>query len=219
MRWHSMQGDTDTLTGGGIATVFRDVLMNQQGILIILAVVFLINLGKPSENSEGGAAAPGNVVVESFWPSEIDADVDQIVRGPKGPPVMYSNLVGVHYNLLRDDLGKMEDDPVNYEVTYSRGLPPGEHCVNLHLYSNKSNYFPIKVQVHVTVNKGDPGKTAGKSAKKSVLTTEVFLKAAGQEMNVFCFFLDNHGNFIGGDTTYSSATLRLRSPDEMFGPP
>jgi hypothetical protein len=39
------------------------------------------------------------------------------------------------FNLLRDDLGKAQDlTDNNYEVACSRGLPPGEYVVNVHMY-------------------------------------------------------------------------------------
>ncbi len=213
MKWHSPGDGDDAFSEGGISTTFRDVLLNMAGAMILIAAVLLGLVSRPGDESAQGSALPGNIVVESFWDGTLDTDVDQIVRGPEGDPVMYSNLVGPHYNLLRDDLGKMKDDPVNYEVTYSRGIPHGEHCVNLHLYSNRSGRYPIAVKVNVRIDKGEPGKTAGKKKPSTTLSTDVALALMGEEKNVFCFFVDKRGDLIEGQT-YHSETVRLRSPEK-----
>ena len=45
---------------------------------------------------------------------------------PDDIPVGYSNKGGLFFNLLRDDLGIYKDNsPVNYEVSYSRGISKG----------------------------------------------------------------------------------------------
>ena len=47
-------------------------------------------------------------------------------KAPDDIPVGYSNKGGLFFNLLRDDLGKYKDNsPINYEVSYSRGISEG----------------------------------------------------------------------------------------------
>ena len=68
--------------------------------------------------------------------------VDLWVKAPDDIPVGYSNRGGLFFNLLRDDLGVYKDPtPINYEVAYSRGINPGEHIVNLHLYREDISAF------------------------------------------------------------------------------
>ena len=68
---------------------------------------------------------PGNVMVEARWPDQLDTDVDLWVQAPGDVPVGYSNKGGAVFNLLRDDLGRRGRDRLNYEVSYSRGMPAG----------------------------------------------------------------------------------------------
>ena len=83
------------------------------------------------------------MIVEVRWPDQLDSDVDLWVQAPGDVPVGYSNKGGAIFNLLRDDLGQRADATgMNYEVSYSRGIPPGEYMVNVHLYRNAAGVMP-----------------------------------------------------------------------------
>jgi len=123
-----------------------------------------------------------NTVVEARWPDDVDADVDLWVQGPEDRPVGYSNQSAGLFNLLRDDLGTVNDmTRLNYEVAYSRGAPAGEYSVNLHLYSNRARKYPIPVIVTVSL-KGKPSESA-----KRLLNREIELKSRGKETTVYRF--------------------------------
>lgn len=134
-------------------TVFRDVIMLALLGFVTIVVLLLPHLNPPVETTED-VNAPGNVVVELRWPDEIDADVDLWVQAPGDQAVGYSNKGGRTFNLLRDDLGHVNDPGrLNYEVAYSRGRPAGEYTVNLHLYTNRQRVYPVEAEVYIGIKK------------------------------------------------------------------
>ena len=93
-------------------------------------------------------------MIEARWPDQLDTDVDLWVQVPGDVPVGYSNKGGADFNLLRDDLGELADATrMNYEVSYSRGMPAGEYTVNLHLYRNSSHAARVPVTVVASVKR------------------------------------------------------------------
>jgi hypothetical protein len=108
-------------------TVFRDVITLALCGFVAVVILLLPHLNPKQEAQAAVASAvPGNVMVEARWADELDTDVDLWVQAPGDVPVGYSNKSGVIFNLLRDDLGRNADPTqLNYEVSYSRGVPPG----------------------------------------------------------------------------------------------
>src|SRR5690349_3007004 len=105
---------------------------------IILAVAFALILMNPPQQSRADEVPPGALTVQAFWPDDLDVDVDLWVLAPGDRPVGYSNKDGRFFNLLRDDLGFVNDPSgKNFEVAYSRALPAGEYVINVHLYSKR----------------------------------------------------------------------------------
>jgi len=163
------------------ATVFRDVIMLALAGFVMIVMLLLPHIN-PRAANEQEARNPGNVMVELRWPDQIDADVDLWVEGPGDNPVGYSNKDGKVFNLLRDDLGRDSDlTDLNYEFSYSRGIPAGEYTVNVHLYRNASHQFPLPVTVAVSV------KGTNSSSSQRVLNTKLDLLHEGQETTVFRF--------------------------------
>ncbi|GBD44285.1 hypothetical protein HRbin40_01770 [bacterium HR40] len=183
--------------------VFRDVTMLTLAGFVALVILMLPHLNPPGARQAEGNEPPGNVMVEIRWPDELDADVDLWVKAPGDVPVGYSNKGGLIFNLLRDDLGNRADATgMNYEVSYSRGIPPGEYTVNLHLYRNVSGVFPVPVTV-VTSVKRNPGESA-----RQILASRVELTREGQEVTVYRFSLDAHGNLEQGSVHSLQQPLR-----------
>lgn len=200
----------------GENTFVQDVQSNSSGAIAFLMVILLALISVPGKENVAGATIPGNILVEAYWPDDRDTDVDLWVMGPDKKPIGYSNKGGQYYNLLRDDLGRQsKDDPVNYELTTSRGIPVGWHCVNVHLYSNNSRQLPVPVKVTVKVQRDLPG-SSGKGSDAPVLVSEVSLKMEGQELNVFCFKIDENGTYVP-DKTIADQRVKLRS-FEGFSP-
>ena len=186
------------------ATVFRDVIMLALAGFVTLVLLLLPHLN-PRATAEDSIRSPGNVIVELHWPDTLDTDVDLWVQAPGDVPVGYSNKAGTIFNLLRDDLGHASDaGGLNYEFSYSRGVPPGEYTVNTHLYRNLAGVYPIPVTVVVSV------KNSIHESAKRILSTELNLGREGEELTVVRFKLDDKGHLIESSVHNLPRPLRAR---------
>ena len=190
---------------GDDGAVFRDVIMLALLGFVAIVVLLLPHLNPPTK---GAAAAdpPGNVVVEIRWPDAINADVDLWVQAPGDVPVGYSNKGGEVFNLLRDDLGHRNDrSNLNYEMAYSRGVPPGEYTVNLHLYANYAADGAIPVEVAVGVRRTEQGKL------DYIVRKNVSLANLGEELTVVRFELTDEARLVPGSIHELPRGLRSMS--------
>lgn len=185
--------------------VFRDVITLALLGFIALVIILLPHINPPEKKrTEQEAAAPGNVMIEARWSDAIDADVDLWVEGPGDSPVGYSNLAGQVFNLLRDDIGFRNDvSQLNYENSYSRGIVAGEYTVNLHMYFNRADTWPVPVTVLVSTIK--PSGTA--RASRQILVSDVELRQMGEELTVFRFRLDDEGELVAGSVNAAPKKL------------
>jgi len=185
-------------------TVFRDVITLALCGFVAVVILLLPHLNPKQEAQAAVAnAVPGNVMVEARWADELDTDVDLWVQAPGDVPVGYSNKSGLIFNLLRDDLGRNADPTqLNYEVSYSRGIPPGEYAVNLHMYRNKSKVSPVKVTVVTSVK-----KPTSESAKQ-ILTSSIDLVTENQETTVYRFKLTDAGELVPSSVNSLPKPLR-----------
>ena len=171
-------------------TIFRDVIMLTLLGFVTIVVILLPHLNPPVQASD--IASPGNVYVQANWDANIEADVDLWVRAPTDTAVGYSNKGGKVFNLLRDDLGKLlKDDPSNFEVAFSRGAPAGEYVVNVHMFRNRANVWPLKVTLEINLNREGSGIFS--IGKRTVTFTK-----AQQEITVLRFKLDENGKLVSG---------------------
>jgi len=186
-------------------TVFRDVIMLALAGFVSLVILLIPFINPPTKTASTKSEPPGNVIVEVFWPDDRDVDLDLWVKAPDDIPVGYSNRGGLFFNLLRDDLGIYKDPtPINYEVSYSRGINEGEHIVNLHLYREDGVSFePFDAKVVVTVVNPDT------KIRRQILESNVLLDEIGKESTVFRFFLDKEGNL--DEKSISNEYVQLRS--------
>jgi hypothetical protein len=184
-------------------TVFRDVIMLALAGFVAMVLLLLPHLNPPGEAAKENTQPPGNVIVEMRWPDELDADVDLWVEAPGDVPVGYSNKGGVVFNLLRDDLGKRADATgMNYEVSYSRGIPAGEYTVNVHLYRNTTGVYPIPVTVVTSVKK------SSKESARQLLASNIELTREGEEVTVYRFKLSEQGDLVPGSVHSLQRKLR-----------
>ena len=188
-------------------TVFRDVIMLALCGFVAMVLLILPHLNPPAKADSEEVSAPGNVIVEIRWPDALDVDVDLWVQAPRDVPVGYSNKGGLIFDLLRDDLGRIADATnMNYEASYSRGVPAGEYTVNVHLYRGTINQYPVPVIVVASVKKTAAERT------RQIVTTEVELRREGEELTAFRFKLDGDGNLVPGSVHSVKRALRsLRS--------
>lgn len=183
-------------------TVYRDVIFLALAGFVAMVLLLLPHLNPPATADEG-TPAPGNVIIEISWPNQTDADVDLWVEAPGDVPVGYSNKGGLIFNLLRDDLGGQSDvTEINYEVSYSRGVPAGDYTVNVHLYRDMSGQLPLSVNVSVSV------KPTAQGSAKRILTSRVDLQHQGQEITAFRFSLDDKGGLVAGSVHDLPRALR-----------
>jgi hypothetical protein len=184
-------------------TVFRDVITLALCGFVAIVVLLLPHLNPPAQaNVVESIAAPGNVIVEIRWPEGHDADVDLWVQAPGDVPVGYSNKGGAIFNLLRDDLGRVGDPTnQNYEISFSRGLPPGEYTANAHLYRNPSGR-PVEVTMAVS------SKANAQSSARPLLSTKLTLRREGEELTGFRFTLDENGRLQTGSVHNLHKPLR-----------
>ncbi|HEX9702727.1 MAG TPA: hypothetical protein VGA19_07725, partial [Rhodospirillales bacterium] len=142
--------------------------------------------------------APGNVIVEIHWPPTLPVDVDLWVQAPNEAPVGFWNQSGQTFNLLRDDLGSEGDATnLNYEISYSRGIPAGEYIVNVHMYGRPPPNTVVPVTVVVSVKRP-------LDETRQILTTDIQLHRQNQEETAFRFRLTEEGALVPG----SVSTLR-----------
>jgi hypothetical protein len=185
-------------------TVFRDVITLALCGFVAVVILLLPHLN-PKQVAQAAVAStvPGNVMVEARWADELDTDVDLWVQAPGDVPVGYSNKSGVIFNLLRDDLGRNADPTqLNYEVSYSRGVPPGEYAINLHMYRNKAKVSPVKVTVVTSVKKPNS------ESAKQILTSSVDLMVENQETTVYRFKLTEAGELVPSSVNSLPKPLR-----------
>lgn len=170
------------------STVFRDVIMLALFGFVVIVFLLLPYVNPIAKKSDQETKAPGNLIVEMIWPDESSDDIDLWVKAPGDDPVGYSNMAGRYFNLLRDDLGTMNDiTGLNYENAYTRGIPSGEYVVNVNLYQSKTSIYPVHVRVIVSVK-------AGAGSMVQILTRTVKLNYTGHEITVFRFTMNEEGN-------------------------
>ena len=175
-------------------TVFRDVILLTLIGFVAMVIMMLPHI-KPVQEQHDEHKAPGNVIVEMHWPSNLPYDVDLWVKAPGEVPVGFWNQGGQTFNLLRDDLGgEFDATDENYEITYSRGIPSGEYIVNVHMYGPLAYGVVIPVTVVVSV------KTKFADAQQ-ILTSTVMLDRRGQEETVYRFRLDDNGELVKGSVS------------------
>lgn len=177
-------------------TVYKDTITLMLLGIVFLFIIILFHINPVAKEDEGEIKQPGNIAVEISWPAEQGMDIDLWVRAPGDTPVGYSNKASKYFNLVRDDLGNLTDElKLNFENSFSRGAPPGEYVVNVHLYNQ--NNFPLPINVYVGVIIRDP---TDEDATETKFNKTVTLTEQGQELTVFRFKIDENGDLVEGST-------------------
>ena len=173
-------------------TVFRDVtLLALSGfVAIVLLLLPWLNLKTKQEVIKEPV---GSVIIELFWPNDIDADLDLWVKGPNDGPVGYSKPSGMVFNLLRDDRGLTGDyTPLNYEISFTRGIAPGEYQANVHLFKHDAKRSKVQAIVSASL------VTPDRDYRKQILEKSIYLTKEGKEKTVLRFKLDNNFKLVSG---------------------
>jgi hypothetical protein len=175
----------------GVATLFRDMVTLALVGFVAIVIVMLPHLNPPGLDAAKAIEHPGQIMVEAVWKHGVDIDVDLWVLAPGDHSVGYSRKEGVVFDLLRDDLGMLNDTlPLNYENAFTRSRPPGEYIVNVMIYRvGPMDALPLKVIVKVS-------KKVGKSSV-TLIQKAVTLRYHGEELTVVRFTLDEDGDASG----------------------
>ncbi|MSO74054.1 MAG: hypothetical protein EXQ99_02720 [Alphaproteobacteria bacterium] len=194
--------------GDDSGTVFRDVITLALGAFVATLFLLLPHLNPVAEDKKAEAVEPpGSAIIEVRWPDAIDADIDLWVRAPDETPVGYSNKGGRTFNLLRDDRGHYDDPTnLNYEVSFSRGLPIGEYIINLHYYGLALGLSPDVEAVPVTVVVSTRAATTGVVSR--IFTETVTLERVGEETTAMRFAINEEGKVVEGSLTHLFKPLR-----------
>jgi hypothetical protein len=189
--------DLDDFEDETVGTVFRDVILLALIGFVAMVIMLLPHIKRTTEDAQDHKA-PGNVIIEMHWPTEMTYDVDLWVKGPDSLPVGFWNQGNEVFNLLRDDLGGEGDATLqNYEVSYSRGIPPGEYIANVHMYGPLPPNTTVPVTIVVSVRQKFDNT-------RQILQTMVTLNHHHQEETAFRFRLTRDGDLVDG----SVSTLR-----------
>lgn len=181
--------ELDDFDDTGSDTVFRDVILLALIGFVAMVVMLLPHINQAEVEAQDHRA-PGNVIVEMHWPTDKPYDVDLWVQGPGGGAVGFWNKGNEVFNLLRDDLGVEGDATnLNYEVSYSRGIPAGEYIVNAHMYG----YIPPGVIIPVKIVVSVRTKF---EATRQLLQSSVVLTRHNQERTIFAFRLTSQGELV-----------------------
>ena len=172
--------------------IFRDVTLLALSGFISVVILLLPWLNFKSKDLVTKEPV-GSVIFELFWSDKIDADLDLWVSGPNDHSVGYAQPAGQVFNLLRDDRGLINDHtPINYEISFTRGILVGEYQANVHLYKQQESKKPIMATVVASLVTPDRGY------RKEILQKKVNLLSQGKERTVLRFKLDNNFKIVPG---------------------
>ena len=173
-------------------TIFRDVTLLALSGFISIVILLLPWLNFQTKDIEIKEPV-GSVIFELFWSEKIDADLDLWVRGPHDSAVGYAQPSGQVFNLLRDDRGLTADHtPLNYEISFTRGILTGEYQANVHLFKHSKSKTPIEATIIASLVTPDRGY------RKEILGRKVVLNVEGKEKTVLRFKLDNNFKIVEG---------------------
>ena len=173
-------------------TIFRDITLLALSGFISIVILLLPWLNFQIKDIEIKEPV-GSVIFELFWSEKIDADLDLWVRGPHDTAVGYAQPSGQVFNLLRDDRGLTADHtPLNYEISFTRGILTGEYQANVHLFKHNKSKTPIEATIIASLVTPDRGY------RKEILGRKVVLNVEGKEKTVLRFKLDNNFKIVEG---------------------
>ena len=183
--------------------IFRDVVTLALVGIVALVIILLAHINPPGKQAQSDTTPPGNVIIEVTWADELNADVDLWVQAPGDVPVGYSNKGGQVFNLLRDDLGHINDPSnINLETAYTRGIAQGEYIVNVHLYRRNSVQLPMEVNVVARI------KTDVDSPTRNLVSRVVKIDRQGIEKTAFRFRLTQSGGLVEDSVNTIARPLR-----------
>ena len=139
----------------GFFWAYIDLLFALVGGFMALASLAVLAKTTPQESG----TEVGNLTVEMQWPTGSQSDIDLWVQPPGDKPIGYSRKTGKFCDLVRDDLGAMQDTASRaMEIVACRNAPAGEYVINVHAYALRDQ-GAIPVRVFVKHHRADERTT------------------------------------------------------------
>jgi hypothetical protein len=191
---------------GLVATLFtfNDLIWSLLACFMVITALLVTQISKSKTEKTSDETPAGSISVYAYWQDGIDLDIDLHLSSPSGDHVYFAHLSGKIWNLLRDDLGKKNDEGArNFENAYARGLPAGEYVVNIHAYRGSPEMYPAEIEGEVVIT---ANPSAGKGAQK-VVKQKVTLYRTGEETTLVRFTIDGKGNVVPGSVNHLFKSL------------
>lgn len=165
----------------GSIWAYRDLLIDL--VVVYMAFAVLVLMINPKAKATPNQ---GTMIITMHWPQRSDSDIDLWVKSPDDKsPVGFAHQTGTDCDLVRDDLGHMQDPAsANEEMTICRKIPRGRWIVDVFAYDVYDDAFPVPVQVHVFIMDG--------GAYHELLHRTVMIRRQGQSVTVWQFRIGPH---------------------------
>jgi hypothetical protein len=184
---------------GGLEIDIWELLFSLVMIRFVLVAMMLVLLAPREDPKPASNRDRGTIRVEIDWPTGMDVDIDLWVQAPGDRAVGWSNKGGKVFDLVRDDLGNINNPSgQHYEISYARGAPPGEYIVNVHYYNSKIGVVSVPVDATIAITKDDTGK----GTQENIATKHLVLTELNEEQTVLRFTLDAEKNVVSTSTVY-----------------
>jgi hypothetical protein len=191
--------------------VFTDMTLLLLLTLVTVIVVLLKYFHPPGEEADA-YDPPGSLIADIRWPGDRDVDVDLWVKPPKGGAIGYSRKGSEVMDLLRDDLGHLDDiGALHMETAFSRTLPPGEWIVNVQIYNLRDHAGPVPIDVTVRRKHPNEDRAIDRIAEKRVVLSD-----QNEEKTAVRFRLDKAGLVV--PNSINDRCVQIRDP-ELEGMP
>lgn len=128
--------------------LIRDLLMNMLLGLTALVVLVLAQINPVAKPSTETVPPPGDMMICMTWQGRNDLDLWATAPG-QDIATGYSHKGGKVLDLVRDDLGSDDKEPVKQECQFARGLPDGRYVVNVHAYAITEPTVTVRVEIRM----------------------------------------------------------------------
>ncbi|MBZ9888143.1 hypothetical protein LB559_09345 [Mesorhizobium sp. BR1-1-3] len=127
---------------------YADVLLLSFFGMCVLAFVALASINPPTKATTENVPPPGDIMICMTWQGHNDLDLWATAPG-QDIATGYSHKGGKVLDLVRDDLGMDDNEPVRQECQFGRGLPDGRYIVNVHGYAVLDKAARVRVEVRM----------------------------------------------------------------------
>jgi len=168
-------------------------------LTLCFAALFVLAYLKMADDSQkGNIIDPAQYIIELTWSEGSQSDIDLWVAGPGGNIVNWQHTDSGVIVLDRDDKGVNNTvdgttNPIRREVATIRTIIPGTYTVNVMMFKNRQSETE---HPRVTIRRLNPYVE---------VEEKVFeLTGDGEELTVLNFDLDEKGNIVSKDDTYTT---------------